>query len=80
MERRARTGLGREFLDSVEESLERLKKLPDLGIPVHKTMRRLNVRRFPSGNFYVPIPDGIEVVGVLHERRAPRLWKKRYPQ
>jgi plasmid stabilization system protein ParE len=75
----ARAGLGQEYLDCVQDAFDRLARQPDLGIVVHKQMRRMSVRRFPYGVFYVSYPDRIEVVAVMHARRSPRRWKKRYP-
>jgi toxin ParE1/3/4 len=72
-----RDGLGKQFLASVNDTLEKLRRQPDLGIVVHKRMRRANVRRFPYGVFYVVEPERLVVVGVLHGRRAPRIWKSR---
>lgn len=72
-----RPGLGREFLASIDQTLEKLKQRADFGIPVHKTLRRANVPRFPYGVFYQAAGATIIVVGVFHGRRAPRVWKSR---
>ena len=72
-----RAGLGREFLASIDQALERLKRHPDFGIPAHKTLRRTSVSRFPYGVFYQVFGEKILVVGVFHGRRAPRKWKSR---
>lgn len=76
---RAQAGLGQDFVECVEDALDEIAKWPDVGIAVHKQMRRKSVRRFPYGVFYVPYADRIEVVAVIHANRAPRVWKKRYP-
>jgi toxin ParE1/3/4 len=70
-------GLGKEFLVAVGEALEKVVQRPDFGIVVHQRLRRANVRRFPYGVFYLVEADRIVVVGVLHGRRAPRVWKSR---
>jgi toxin ParE1/3/4 len=72
-----RQGLGKEFLISVDETIEKVRQRPDFGIVVHKQMRRANVRRFPYGVFYLVEASRIVVVGVLHGRRSPRRWKSR---
>ena len=72
-----RIGLGKEFLASVDETLEKLKHWPDFGIVVYKQLCRANVQRFPYDVFYQVGEDRIIVVGILHGRRAPRRWKSR---
>ena len=72
-----REGLGKEFLVAVGEALETIAKHPDFGIVVHHRLRRANVRRFPYGVFYLVEGARIVVVGVLHGRRAFRVWKSR---
>lgn len=70
-------GLGREFVAAVRASLQKLRKDPDLGIVVFKRMRRFNMRRFPYGIFYAVDDECIKVLGIVHDRRSPRVWKKR---
>jgi toxin ParE1/3/4 len=70
-------GLGKEFLASVDEAFAKLQDWPDFGIPVHKELRRANLRRFPYGVFYLVEAQRIVIVGVLHGRRSPRVWKLR---
>lgn len=70
-------GLGHDFVASVRASLDKLQSHPDLGIVVFKHLRRLNMTRFPYGIFYVVDDDRIKILGVIHARRSPRLWKKR---
>jgi len=76
---RKRPGLGVTFVTRVDEGLDKLRRSPDLGILVHKQLRRLAVDRFPYGIFYVIEGQRIIVVGVIHGRRAPRHWKRRLP-
>lgn len=72
-----RNGLGKDFLASVDEALEKLRQWPDFGGVVYKQLRRANLRRFPYGVFYQIVGERIIVVGILHGRRSPRLWKAR---
>jgi hypothetical protein len=74
---RRQAGLGRDSVANVKASLENLRAHPDLGIGVFKDMRRFNMKRFPYGIFYVIDDDCLKVLGVIHSRRAPRVWKKR---
>ena len=69
------------FLDAVEASLERLASMPLLGSPLHFANPVLaGLRRWPVESFekhlifYRPLPDGIEVIRVLHgSRDIPRI-------
>jgi len=74
---RQREGLGKEFLLAVGVALEKVAKHRDFGILVHQRLRRANVRRFPYGVFYLVEADRTVVLGVLHGRRAPRIWQSR---
>ena len=47
-----RTGLGEEFLRSVEASLEAIRRQPELRALVHESYRRAVVQRFPYCIFY----------------------------
>ncbi|HEY2415199.1 MAG TPA: type II toxin-antitoxin system RelE/ParE family toxin [Pirellulaceae bacterium] len=48
-----KAGLGHDFVASVRASLNKLQTHPDFGIVVFKHLRRLRMRRFPYGIFYV---------------------------
>ena len=74
---RRQKGVGKRFLAAVDAALARLQAHPDFGIVAYKQLRRANVRRFPYGVFYLFDQERIVVVGVLHNRRAPRKWKSR---
>jgi toxin ParE1/3/4 len=74
---RKRSGLGREFLVSVNATIEKIQQWPDLGVQVYKTLRRVRTPRFPYGVFYQIVHDKIIVVGVFHGSRSPRRWEWR---
>jgi hypothetical protein len=74
-----RPGLGNDLIACVEDTLNKLRRWPDLGLVVHKKLRRAPVRRFPYGVFYVLDGQDISVVGIIHGRRSPQFWKKRLP-
>jgi hypothetical protein len=73
---RLQAGLGERFVAAVEEVFFKVKKKPGWGVIVYKTLRA-RVRRFPYGVFYQVVGAYIVVVGVVHNRRAPRRWKSR---
>ncbi len=41
------TGLGDDFLECVDEMLNRIRQMPELCAIVHRDVRRAVVRRFP---------------------------------
>ncbi len=44
---------------------------------VHGEMRRAILRRFPYGVLFRTTADEVIILGVIHGRRHPRLWKSR---
>jgi len=73
-----RAGLGSDFLLCVEEGLAKIRRGPEAYPVVHRDVRRMLIRRFPYGIFYVVEPTLIVVVAVFHERREPEGWQTRY--
>jgi toxin ParE1/3/4 len=70
------SGLGSRFLRQLEATLTHLEHLPGLGTPYPLShpglsgLRAFPVKRFTSYFvFYLPTPDGIDVVRVLHGAR-----------
>jgi plasmid stabilization system protein ParE len=74
---RQRPGLGDEFLECVEEVLDRIPQFPEAGRPMLRGVRRLLVRRFPYAVFYRVEDDQVAVLAVYHTRRDPRGWQAR---
>lgn len=72
-----REGLGDEFVLCVEEAFDRIRRMPLMGFEVMPSVRRVGVRRFPFGVFYVVDSDVISIVAVYHGRRNPRGWQAR---
>jgi len=57
-------------IDRIEEAFDMLAQMPLAGRS--RTELAAGLRSFPVGNyliFYVPLPDGIEVVRVMSSRR-----------
>ena len=72
-----RAGLGHEFVDEVAEASAAIATRP-LSFPkVHGEMRRAILRRFPYGVFFRTTTDEVIILGVVHGRRHPRLWRSR---
>lgn len=70
-------GLGAQFVDQVQVTLNTIAEQPKAFTAVHKTVRRALVKRFPFGVFYQIDEDGVIVIAVLHGSRHPRSWKGR---
>jgi len=72
-----RSGLGEEFLASVEASLAALRRTPAAYAIVAKNCRRALVRRFPYAIFFEHAGDLVTVYAVFHTSRDPQKWGQR---
>lgn len=71
------TGLGLEFIRTVQGTYERLSASPRSGTPVGRRLRRTLVPKFPYGLLYRVEPERIYIVAVMHLRRRPGYWRHR---
>jgi plasmid stabilization system protein ParE len=74
---RQRSGLGDEFLDSLNSRLSEIEAAPLAYAVTYREVRRAKLRRFPYIVYYRLLDDRIEVLGVLHGSRDPRVWQQR---
>lgn len=65
------------FEEEIERSFRRIADRPEMYQIVEATVRRATLRRFPISVFYRVLPDWIEVIGILHQSRDPRSWRRR---
>ena len=72
-----RKGLGEDFLLCIEEALSRASRNPAIYSVIYNEVRRVLIRRFPFGVFFIDRESSISVLAVLHARRNPRTWKGR---
>jgi len=72
-----RSGLGDDFLDCVDEVLERIQQQPELYAAEFKRVRRAPMNRFSYIVYYRLTSDLIDVVGVIHASRSSRAWRDR---
>jgi plasmid stabilization system protein ParE len=70
-------GLGDEFLDCVDRSVNSILSSPEPYALVHQGYRRALVNRFPYAIFYEKIKKVITVYCVFHTARNPEKWKQR---
>lgn len=68
--------LGADFLAAVDEAILLAQKYPLAFSLMHRTFRRVLVRRFPYALFYQRDSDSIIIVAVLHQARDPELLGK----
>ena len=69
--------LGDDFLLCIEEGLSKIQRDPKMYPIVYRNIRRILIRRFPFGIFYVVSSEKLVVLAVLHGRRDPKRWKNR---
>ena len=72
------SGLGSEFLQSVEAVTSLIEANPQLFPVVHRgIVRRALTRRFPYGVYFVEGERTISVIAVIHAKRNPQAWQDR---
>ncbi len=70
-------GLGAEFLLSVEAVLYQIERSPLHFQKVYKNKRKVNLKRFPFGIFYVVSKETVLILAIIHLTRDPKTWKSR---
>ncbi|XZN96510.1 MAG: type II toxin-antitoxin system RelE/ParE family toxin [Microcoleus sp.] len=70
-------GLGDDFLDSVDETLNRICQIPESYPVVYRDVRRSVVRRFPYAVYYRIVSSRVIVTAIFHSRRDPKAWQVR---
>ena len=71
---RAVPGLGLEFLEEVERTINRILLQPEAWQRVSDRLRRCRTRRFPYGLIY-SVEEGVVIIlAVFHLRRRPEGW------
>ena len=76
---RQRPGLGEEFLEAVQASLEAVERSPQLYPKIRGEARRALLHRFPYAILYVAEPERTVVFACFHGKRNPRRWYPRIP-
>jgi toxin ParE1/3/4 len=76
------TGLGFEFFDAVDATVEQIGRLPGAGVlmgrvPVDLQVRWAPVKRFPYRVVYLETESIIRILAIVHERRRPGYWMDR---
>lgn len=71
------TGLGRQFLDEVRATYDRIADGPLAYQGIRVGIRRALVRRFPYTVYFAVEGDVVVVLAVLHVNRNPEEWQRR---
>lgn len=70
-------GLGLEFIRCIDVALSSIMSSPLMYAEIYKNIRRVLIRRFPFGIFYIFEQNKIIVLAVFHAKRNPKHWQKR---
>jgi toxin ParE1/3/4 len=70
--------LGFEFVEEVEDGIERIQQNPR-GFPVfqNSSYRRCLLKRFPYRILFRESDQDIRIIAIAHFKRKPDYWKKR---
>ena len=70
-------GLGLEFLEEIELSIEKIKEFPERWQKKHNSIRHYLLQQFPFTIFYISEPNCIYIVAISHQKRKPEYWIER---
>jgi ParE-like toxin of type II ParDE toxin-antitoxin system len=73
----ASSGLGNDFLDDVQQAIDRLCEYPQAGGAVASNLKRLLLHRFPFSIIYSVEADVILIIAIAHHGRRPGYWQSR---
>jgi plasmid stabilization system protein ParE len=65
------------FLSELRSTLRRIAQFPYRFPLINSTVRRALLKRFRYSIYYSLDIDGISVIAVIHQRRAPTRWMGR---
>ena len=69
--------LGKRFLASVQDAINRVKLHPNLYPFVENDVRRCLTKTFPFGVLFRDKRDRIEIMAIMHLHRDPNYWENR---
>ena len=77
--RRGGSELGRRFLNTVDQLIERIQEAPDSFYPVFDEVRKARLPRFPYHLIYWfdTDSDSVHILALAHTSRKPGYWKDR---
>lgn len=69
--------LGDDFVDEVENAINRILSFPEAWPTLSAETRRCRMKRFPYGLVYQIRGDEVVIVAVMHLHRKPNCWEDR---
>ena len=69
--------LGENFLTALKQTLLVVSKNPLSFRKRYKTVRAVAMQTFPYSLYYILENETIFVIAVIHQKRNPKVWKKR---
>ncbi|NJL36738.1 MAG: type II toxin-antitoxin system RelE/ParE family toxin [Leptolyngbyaceae cyanobacterium SM1_4_3] len=69
--------LGNQFIQEIEQALERIEQFPKAWTSLSANSRRCRLSSFPYGIVYQTAPQGIMILAVMHLQRKPNYWSDR---
>ena len=69
--------LGEQFISAVDQAIILASNNPLAFQVLHRSVRRVLLRRFPYALFFAAEESRIVVLGVLHQARNPRVAQRR---
>ena len=71
-------GLGKDFLDAFEKQVLEIASAPTIWMVIEKDIRRALMNRFPYVIYFRVLKnDTLRITVIKHQRRHPRLGRKR---
>jgi len=67
-------GLGRRFIDELDQAIQKAHENPQHYQVVHRDVRRVLLRRFPYAIFFIVEPKRVVVLAILHQYEDPMKW------
>jgi plasmid stabilization system protein ParE len=67
-----RPGEGEAFIAATEQALAHVTRFPLLYAEVKPNVRHLLISRYPYIAYYRPMPEYIEILGILHTGHNPK--------
>ena len=71
-------GLGDDFRRAVEQVVDTIELYPNIHPVLYGRVRRARMGRFPYSVIYAARGDRVIILGIFHNRRDPRLWRRRW--
>jgi plasmid stabilization system protein ParE len=69
--------LAEDFLFEFRDALLSVSRAPQGFQKRYKTVRAFALKRFPYNVYYILEKDTLSVIAIIHQKRNPKLWKKR---